>query len=152
MRILACALVACALSACGQPASVQTSPAGTETAPAAAAIQPWEAPNAEFEAVEPSIFGVFGSPTIWDGLAPLGRGSLESTEGSPGLSVNVRTEGEGFVADVLRTGLADDSVSAEHVRIEFRREVDGWYATNAYRRHQCARAADPEQWSTTPCP
>jgi hypothetical protein len=56
------------------------------------------------------------------------------------------------VADLVRAGLADDSVAAGHVRIEFRREADGWYPTNAYRRSQCARGGQAGQWTTGLCP
>ena len=154
MKRFGFALAVLVLAACGDVSNAPTAPAEAPAPPPAVSADgtPWSAPNSDFEAVEPTIFGIIGAATVWDALAPIGRSSLESTEGSPGLKVNVRAEGEGFVADVIRSGLADDAVGDEHVRIEFRREVDGWYPTNAYRRHTCRRAADPEQWSTNPCP
>lgn len=124
-----------------------------EPVPAAAAAEEyWNAPSSAFEAVEPTVFGISGSLRVWDALAPLGRQGPEPGEGNQTLDAHLRVEGEGVVADVLRTDLADDAVSAEHVRIEFRREVDGWYPTNAYLRHKCRRAATPGEWTTAPCP
>jgi len=112
----------------------------------------WEAPASEFEAVEPTVFGVVGSPAVWDALAPLGRRGLAADETPETLDAHIRVEGEGLVADVLHANLADDAISAEHVRIEFRREPEGWFPTNAYRRHKCRRAREPAAWSTALCP
>lgn len=112
----------------------------------------WEAPAGEFEAVEPTVFGVVGSPAVWDALAPLGRRGL-AADGTPEtLDAHIRVEGGGLIADVLHENLADDAISAEHVRIEFRREPEGWFPTNAYRRHKCRRTTEPAAWSTALCP
>ncbi|HYD85847.1 MAG TPA: hypothetical protein VEA80_00065 [Vitreimonas sp.] len=107
------------------------------------------APNDLFTAIEPSEVGVFGAPSVMEALDPLL--GPEVTEGSS-VHLTVREEGDGAIADIVRTGLADDSVSAGHVRVEFRREPDGWYPTNAYRRMQCARGATPGEWTTGLCP
>jgi hypothetical protein len=107
------------------------------------------APNTDFTAIEPSEVGVFGAPTVLEALAPLL--GPEVTEGAD-VSLSVRETGEEAVADLVRAGLADDSVAAGHVRIEFRREPDGWYPTNAYRRSQCARGGQAGQWTTGLCP
>jgi hypothetical protein len=107
------------------------------------------APNTDFTAIEPSEVGVFGAPTVLEALAPLL--GPEVTEGAD-VSLSVRETGEEAVADLVRAGLADDSVAAGHVRIEFRREADGWYPTNAYRRSQCARGGQAGQWTTGLCP
>ncbi|MBC7770270.1 MAG: hypothetical protein H7124_15930 [Phycisphaerales bacterium] len=107
------------------------------------------APSDLFTAIEPSEVGVFGAPSVMDALDPLL--GPEMTEGS-NVHLSVREEGDGAIADIVRTGLADDSVSAGHVRVEFRREPDGWYPTNAYRRMQCARGAAPGEWTTGLCP
>jgi len=82
-------------------------------------------------------------------LAPL-LGPEVSASSSASLSV--RETGDDAIADLVRSGLADDSVAAGHVRIEFRREPDGWYPTNAYRRSQCARGGQAGQWTTGLCP
>ncbi|GIK47881.1 MAG: hypothetical protein KJZ75_03845 [Hyphomonadaceae bacterium] len=107
------------------------------------------APNELFTAIEPSEVGVFGAPTVMDALDPLL--GPEMTEGAS-VHLTVREEGDSAVADIVRAGLADDSVTAGHVRIDFRREPDGWYPTNAYRRQQCARGAQPGEWTTGLCP
>lgn len=107
------------------------------------------APNDLFTAIEPSEVGVFGAPSVMEALDPLL--GPEMTEGAS-VHLSVREEGDNSIADIVRTGLADDSVSAGHVRIEFRREPDGWYPTNAYRRQQCARGANPGEWTTGLCP
>jgi hypothetical protein len=107
------------------------------------------APNSGFTAIEPSEVGVFGAPTVMEALAPLL--GPEVTEGSS-VSLSVRETGDEAVADLVRSGLADDAVAAGHVRIEFRREPDGWFPVNAYRRSQCARGGQAGQWTTGLCP
>ncbi|MGQ0533689.1 MAG: hypothetical protein ACT4OF_13510 [Caulobacteraceae bacterium] len=108
-----------------------------------------EAPNTAFTAIEPSEAGVFGAPNVMQALDPLL--GPEVTEGS-NVHLTVRESGDEAIADIVRTGLQDDSVSAGHVRIEFRHETDGWYPTNAYRRSQCARGEDAGQWTSGLCP
>jgi hypothetical protein len=107
------------------------------------------APNSAFTAIEPSEVGVFGAPTVMEALEP-----LFGPEGAEGESahLSVREAGDNTIVDIVRTGLADDAVTAGHVRIEFRREPDGWYPTNAYRRAQCARGPQAGQWTTELCP
>ncbi|MEZ5961310.1 MAG: hypothetical protein R3C30_12920 [Hyphomonadaceae bacterium] len=107
------------------------------------------APNTAFTAIEPSEVGVFGAPAVMEALEPLL--GPEVVEGS-NVSLSVRETGDDAVADIVRTGLQDDSVSGGHVRIEFRREADGWYPTNAYRRTQCARGGEAGQWTSGLCP
>lgn len=152
--------VSLALAACGQqPAQQQDQ--GSITAPDelpdAVDLPPLPevdptllaAANTDFTAIEPSEVGVFGAPTVLEALAPLM--GPEVTEGS-NVSLSVRESGDEAVADVVQGGLLDDSVSAGHVRVEFRREADGWYPTNAYRRSQCARGGAAGQWTTGLCP
>lgn len=105
--------------------------------------------NSDFTAIEPSEVGVFGAPTVLEALAPLL--GPEVSEGAH-VSLTVRESDNEAVADLVRAGLMDDSVSAGHVRVEFRREADGWFPTNAYRRSQCARGGAAGQWTTGLCP
>ena len=107
------------------------------------------APNAAFTAIEPSEVGVFGAPAVMEALEPLL--GPEVAEGSH-VSLSVRENGNDAIADIVRTGLQDDSVSGGHVRIEFRREADGWFPVNAYRRTQCARGGQEGQWTGGLCP
>jgi len=107
------------------------------------------APNTAFTAIEPSEVGIFGAPAVMEALEPLL--GPEVMEGSS-VSLSVRENGDDAIADIVRTGLQDDSVSGGHVRIEFRREADGWYPTNAYRRTQCARGGQEGQWTAGLCP
>lgn len=159
------ALAAClvALAACGQPqqseqeAEGSVSPIDTPevTEPARAELPPVDAsllgaPNDAFTAIEPSEVGVFGAPDVMQALDP-----LLGPEASEGATVHLsvrETAPDQAVADIVRSGLQDDSVSAGHVRIEFRHEADGWYPTNAYRRTQCARGGEAGQWTTGLCP
>jgi hypothetical protein len=156
--VIAAALV---LAACGQQQPAQQTP-GADEAPyeaetSDAALPPLPevdpallaAANSEFTAIEPSEVGVFGAPSLAEALAPLL--GPEVTEGGS-VSLSVRESGDEAVADLVRSGLLDDSVSAGHVRVEFRREPDGWYPTNAYRRSQCARGGQAGQWTTGLCP
>lgn len=107
------------------------------------------APNSAFTAIEPSEVSVFGAPAVMEALEPLL--GPEVMEGSS-VSLSVRESGDDAVADIVRTGLQDDSVSGGHVRIEFRREADGWMPVNAYRRTQCARGGEAGQWIAGLCP
>jgi len=107
------------------------------------------APNSAFTAIEPSEVGVFGAPAVMEALEPLlGHEVVEGTS----VSLSVRENGDDAVADIVRTGLQDDSVAGGHVRIEFRREADGWFPVNAYRRTQCARGGQEGQWTAGLCP
>ncbi len=124
-----------------------TEPARAELPPVDASLL--GAPNDLFTAIEPSEVGVFGAPAVMEALEPLlGPEVVEGSE----VSLTVRENGDEAVADVGRTGMQDDSVSGGHIRIEFRREADGWYPTNAYRRTQCARGGEASQWTTGLCP
>jgi hypothetical protein len=166
MRIVRALCVAAAaaslLGACGQQQPAETTPPPVVYGGETEEIEPMPAPslpevdaallaapNGAFTPVEPSVVGVFGAPSVMEALAPLL--GPEVAEGAS-VSLSVRESGEDVIADIVRSGLADDAVSAGHVRLEFRREVDGWYPTNAYRRSQCARGALAGQWTTEPCP
>jgi hypothetical protein len=107
------------------------------------------APNSAFTAIEPSEVGVFAAPGVMQALDPLL--GPEVTEGA-NVHLTVSETGDQAVADIVRTGLQDDSVSGGHVRIEFRREPEGWFPTNAYRRTQCARGGEAGQWTAGLCP
>ena len=157
------ALAACAVSlaACNQQpeqreAEGSTPPIVTPgiSEPARVELPPVDAsllgaPNELFTAIEPSEVGVFGAPAVMEALEPLL--GAEVVEGSE-VSLTVRENGDEAVADVVRTGAQDDSVAGGHIRIEFRREADGWYPTNAYRRTKCARGGEAGQWTTGLCP
>lgn len=167
MRLVRNGLAALALTltlaACGQNQPGDQSDSGTISAPddetelgdgAREELPPVDAsllgaPNDLFTAIEPSEVGVFAAPSVIDALDPLL--GPEMTEGA-NVHLTVREEGDAAIADIVRTGLADDSVASGHVRIEFRRESDGWYPTNAYRRMQCARGGTPGEWTTGLCP
>lgn len=161
--ILVAALAA--LAACGQP---QTSEgpieSGAVTAPrdgveageeATAEIEQVDplllaAPNEAFIAIEPTEVGIIAAPTIMDALGDLiAPGSFE---GDAAVSLTIREEGDRAVADVVRENIPDDSVGAGHVRVEFRREAEGWFPENAYRRWMCRRGPQANQWSSELCP
>ncbi len=161
-RILIAGAAAFALVACGQPQHQETGSTGgpppdeeivSEEVPAdLPPVDPTlvAAPAGSFTAIEPSEIGVFGAPTVMAALESV-IGPEAYQEGSQ-LSLTVREEGDNAVADIVRSGMADDSVSAGHLRVEFRREPEGWYPTNAYRRSQCARGAAAGQWTSELCP
>jgi hypothetical protein len=149
------------LAACGQPAPQGSAPSETDSAtppleaevtPTLAQVDPslLAAPAGSFTAVEPSELGVFGAPDVRDALGDLLAGAHESDTGT--LTLTVREEGDTAVADVVRSEMPDDSVAAGHVRVEFRREPEGWFPTNAYRRFQCRRGSTPGQWTKELCP
>jgi hypothetical protein len=159
--LLAAAL---ALGACGQPSQRQgeTGPASQVEGPTSeedVSLPPLpqvdaallQASAAEFTALEPSELGVFGAPTVEEAIAPL-VGSPETHEEGASVSLTVRETGETATADVVRSNIPDDSVSAGHVRVEFRREPEGWFPTNAYRRSLCRRGDVAGQWTSGLCP
>ncbi|HRE44594.1 MAG TPA: hypothetical protein PKY87_11570 [Terricaulis sp.] len=165
-RGLLIAVLAAALVACGQPAD---QPGGdTISDPASSvAIEPDDglepnfdvepvnpallaAPSAAFAAIEPSEVGVFPAPSVLEALEPLIP--PEAFEEDAAISVSLREEGETVWADVVRENIPDDSVAAGHIRIEFRREPEGWFPTNAYRRWMCRRGDVANQWSSALCP
>ena len=163
MSVWRYALAACviALAACnpqpqqeaeGSAPPIDT-PSDVAEAPRAALAQVdaalLNAPNGSFTAIEPSEVGVFGAPALMEALEPLL--GPEVVEGS-NVSLSVRESGDDAIADIVRTGLQDDSVSGGHIRIEFRREADGWFPVNAYRRTQCARGGLEGQWTSGLCP
>lgn len=157
------ALAACvvALGACNQQqgqreadTSAPVADAQDSTEPAQAELPPVDAsllgaPNDAFTAIEPSEVGVQAAPAVMEALAPLL--GPEVVEGAD-VSLTIRENGADAVADIVRTGLQDDSVAGGHIRIEFRHEADGWYPTNAYRRTQCARGGEAGQWTAGLCP
>jgi hypothetical protein len=161
MAIALAALAACGPQAKREPASeapLAGAPAETNSeaeAPAEVRFPPvdaalTQAPESVFTAIEPSELGVFGAPTIQEALAGLLAGGEDAQDQ---IHLSVRESGDSAVADIVRTGLADDSISAAHLRLELRREAaEGWYPVNAYRRQQCARGASAGQWSALPCP
>jgi len=105
----------------------------------------------DFAPIEPTELGVIGGTTIAEALSPL-VGSPETHEDDASVSLSVRETGDTAIADVVRGNILDDSVSAGHVRIEFRREPEGWFPTNAYRRSLCRRGELAGQWSSGLCP
>lgn len=109
------------------------------------------APASDFVAIEPSELGVFGAPTVEQAISAL-VGSPETQEDGASVSLTVRESGETATADVVRSNIPDDSVSAGHVRVEFRREPEGWFPTNAYRRSLCRRGELSGQWTSGLCP
>ena len=109
------------------------------------------APQRAFTAIEPSEVGVFGAPDVHDRRS-IRCSAPEAHEEARRVHLTVRETGDDATADIVRAGLQDDSVSAGHVRIEFRREPEGWFPTNAYRRSQCARGGEAGQWTSGLCP
>lgn len=154
------ALAVLALAACGQqqpsdePTMGEDAPIEDSAAPAPVSLPPVDpalvgVPSSEFTAIEPTEIGIIAAPSVMEALEPiLGP---EMSEGST-LSLTITAQRDDAVADVVRAGMADDSVSAGHLRVEFRREPDGWFPTNAYRRSQCARGGLSGQWTSGLCP
>lgn len=157
------AVLALALAACGQPAHEQEAnsslpPPLDDALESTAEHEPLPpvdaallaAASSGFTAIEPTEFGVQAAPTIMDSLEPLL--GVENQEGEQSLHLSITEQGDTAIADVVRTGIPDDSVSGGHIRIEYRREPDGWYPTNAYRRVMCGRGAEAGQWTAGLCP
>lgn len=166
------AWIACAallMAGCSQEAPPAEAPPPVEMETPAALAPPappvdealLAALDSAFTAVEPSELGVIGAETINEALGPLIQSDAHvdhealATEGEgaqEALHVSIRETGDEAVADIVRSGLLDDSVGASHLRITFRREADGWYPENGFRRMQCRRGASAGQWSANLCP
>jgi hypothetical protein len=156
------ALAALLSTACGQSAPS----APSETAGAVAPAVPEEArtavnlpqvpaallaaPNSTFTAFEPTEAGIIGAADIHEALGPMI--SAESVGEGETLHLTVTESGETAVADIVRANMPDDAIASGHVRVEFHREPEGWFPTNAYRRTMCRRGAHANQWTTEPCP
>jgi hypothetical protein len=158
MRALVLAALLMGVAACSPPAapSGEVATAEPTQAPAPATAAPAQAdasavPAASFKAREPSEIGVQAAPTIWQAIAPLAQNTPEGVEGKQELRVTIKRGANGYVADVVDDGLLDDSVATEHHRIEFRREPEGWFPTNAYSRWICRRGDNAGQWTTEAC-
>lgn len=156
----ALALAACGQS--GQPVDDSGSPASDASrsapAPEDDALTPLpeveqallDAPSSAFVAIEPTELGVIAAPTVMEAIAPLI--GLEAYEEGASVHLSVRESGDAAVADIVRSNIPDDAVQAGQIRIEFRREPEGWFPTNAYRRTMCRRGDEAGQWTTELCP
>lgn len=157
MRAAVLAALLIGVAACSPPAApsgeVATAEPTQAPATSGASVQAdsTAVPNTAFKAREPSEIGVQAAPTIWQAIAPLARDTPEGMEGKQELRVIIKRGANGYVADVVDDGLLDDSVATEHHRIEFRREPEGWFATNAYSRWICRRGDNAGQWTTEAC-
>jgi hypothetical protein len=162
MRALVIAAVAAlTLAACGQPQQKGDEPVApiedvTEGEPALVPLPEVEAPllhapSSGFVAIEASELGVFGAPTVQEAIDPI-VGSPEAQQEGSSISLSIRESGDTATADIVRANLPDDSVAAGHVRIEFHREPEGWFPTNAYRRSLCRRGESAGQWTSGLCP
>jgi len=166
MRAFIVAGLAVLLAACGQPQQQEGGDNISDGAPALeeahedagpdlAGLEPVNpallaAPTSAFMAIEPSEVEVFPDSTVALALRQLIPN--EAFEEDAAVSVTVREDGETVWADVVRENIPDDAVGAGHIRIEFRREPEGWFPTNAYRRWMCRRGDVANQWSSAPCP
>lgn len=148
------------LAACGQSTSeAPTVPSDSslteEAASAPAELPPVDAallgaPNNDFIAFEPTEAGIEGAASIHEALGPLI--SVEGVGEGETVHLTVQETADTAIADIVRNNIADNSIAAGHVRVEFRHEPEGWYPTNAYRRSLCRRGAVANQWSAAPCP
>lgn len=166
MRARKIALVALAgalaLAGCGRsnnvpppppmPPSIDEGQADTTTPAEPGPVDPQllAAANSEFAAIEPSEVGVAAAPDIHQAISAIT--SPESGDDAGTLSLTIREGDTAAVVDVVRADLPDDSVAAGQVRIEFRKEAEGWFPTNAYRRNMCRRGAYAMQWTSETCP
>lgn len=154
------ALALLALAACNQQGpSGPSEPAGSEPVNEAETQAPQlppvdaaliSAPNSTFTAFEPSEAGIEGAATVHEALGPIV--SPEGVSEGEQLHLTVTEQGDTAVADIVRINRSDDAVVSGHVRVEFRREPEGWYPTNAYRRAMCRRGPRANQWTTEACP
>ncbi len=144
IRSLVPVAAALAAAACVAPEIMDDGDAG--------AASLFDAPNRLFMGVEPSVLGLTGAPTVWEVLAPIGRRSPEGLEADQRTDLRIRMEGDAVRADIVQSGLLDDAVAAEQVRLYLRLDSEGWWVANAYVRQKCRRGADAGAWTNEPCP
>ncbi|MEM9771566.1 MAG: hypothetical protein AAF889_08225 [Cyanobacteria bacterium P01_D01_bin.73] len=75
-------------------------------------------------------------------------------EGRQSESIEIEYDREGgAIATVTAIGLADDSVSAVRVRMDFTQDAElGWQLVWVGTQQQCGRGRNPDVWTTNPCP
>ena len=79
--------------------------------------------------------------------------AMEPTfEGAPGITLDLRREGDLAVVEMTLTGLLDDAVSAERYRGISSPMPGGWIHGELGRQVKCARGANPNEWKMGPCP
>lgn len=154
------ALAVLAFAACNQQGPTGPSePVGSEPVSEAEAPPPElppvdaaliSAPNSTFTPFEPSEAGIIGAATVHEALGPVV--SPESVGEGEELHLTITERGDTAVADIVRVNQADDPTVQGHVRVEFHREPEGWFPTNAYRRAMCRRGPYANQWTTEACP
>ncbi|MEM9246009.1 MAG: hypothetical protein AAGA67_09755, partial [Cyanobacteria bacterium P01_F01_bin.153] len=78
----------------------------------------------------------------------------EEREGRQSESIKIEYDREGgAIATVTAIGLADDSVSAVRVRMDFKRDSElGWQLLWVGTQQQCGRGRNPGVWTINPCP
>ncbi|MGD1936564.1 MAG: hypothetical protein ACFCA4_03270 [Cyanophyceae cyanobacterium] len=78
----------------------------------------------------------------------------EEREGRQSEAIEIEYDREGgAIATVTAIGLADDSVSAVRVRMDFMQDDElGWQLVWVGSQQQCGRGRNPDVWTTTPCP
>jgi len=82
---------------------------------------------------------------------PLTQSFPESLEGRQGLSIKLgKRGGAEIVIDVTRTGLLDDSVTADMHRIVARQTSGGWETTSVGVKRKCVRSRNTG-WTTSTC-
>jgi len=82
---------------------------------------------------------------------PLTQNFPESLEGRQGLSIKLgKRAGSEIIIDVTRTGLLDDSVTADMHRIIAKQTSGGWETTSVGVKRKCARGRNPG-WTASAC-
>ena len=89
--------------------------------------------------------------SLLDLARPLTQNFPESLEGRQGLSIKLgKRGGSEIIIDVTRTGLLDDSVTADMHRIIAKQTSGGWEATSVGVKRKCARGRNTG-WTTSTC-
>lgn len=108
-------------------------------------------PQAGFAPVPLANWQARNAVSALDLARPLTQAFPESLEGRQGLSIKLRKQGGSEIAiDVTRTGLLDDSVTADMHRIIAKQTASGWEATSVGVKRKCARSRNAG-WTTSAC-
>jgi hypothetical protein len=114
-------------------------------------------PNLRFDDWQPVDLSGWvpkSASSLMDVIAPVYSGHPESTEGRPGLKIEMAPwhGRDAMHVQVTMTGYLDDSVSGETFAALVEPGGDGWVLKKLWKKNLCARGQHAGQWTKQPCP
>ena len=108
---------------------------------------------ADYNAVDLSSWQPRDAASAMDLVAKIYQGHPESTDGRPGLKVEMRRDDDfKLVIDIELTGFLDDSVMGSQHRAIVSRGSKGWHLEALGQRNLCYRGSSPGKPTKKRCP